>query len=51
MIALINNHPIIKHNITTGQSYSSFVHFVKHEILGGYELRYNVDHCYVCSSG
>ena len=51
MIAMINKHRIIKLNVTTSQSYSSFVYFVKHDILGGYELRFSVDNCYVCSSG
>ena len=42
---------IKKLNVATSQSYSSCIHFVKHEILVGYELRCNVDNCYVCSSG
>ena len=32
-ISLINKHPIIKLNAATSQSYLSFVHSVKHEIL------------------
>ena len=51
MIAMINKHPIIKLNVATSQSYSSFVHSVKHEILGGYGVRCIIDSCYVCSSG
>ena len=51
MIALINKHPTVKLNVATSQSYSSFVHSVKHEILGGYVVRCSIDGCYVCSSG
>ena len=51
MIALINKHPIIKLNVVTSQSYSSFVHSVKHDTLGGYGVRCSIDGCYVCSSG
>ena len=51
MIAMINKHPIIKLNVATSQFYSSFVHSVKHEILGGYGVRYSIDGCDVCSSG
>ena len=51
MIALINKHPTVKLNVATSQSYSSFVHSVKHEILGGYGVRCSIDGCYVCSSG
>ena len=51
MISLINKHPIIKLNVATSQSYSSFVHSVKHEILGGYGVRCIIDGCNVCSSG
>ena len=51
MIGLINKRPIIKLNVATSQRYSSFVHSVKHEILGGYEVRCSIDNCYVCSSG
>ena len=43
MIALINKPPIIKLNVATSQSYSSFVHSVKHEILGGYGVRCSID--------
>ena len=43
MIALINKHPIIKLNVATSQSYSSFVHSVKHEILGGYKMWSSID--------
>ena len=51
MIYLINKYPIIKLNVATSQSFSSFVHSVKHEILGGYGVRCGIDSCYVCSSG
>ena len=40
----------VKLNVATSQSYSSFVHSVKHEILGGYGVRCSIDGCYVCSS-
>ena len=51
MIALVNKHSIIELNVATIQSYSSFVHSVKYEILGGYEVSCSVDNYNVCSSG
>ena len=49
MIALINKHSIIKLNVATSHSYSSFVHSVK--LLCDYEVRCSVDICHMCSSG
>ena len=43
--ASINKHPIIKLDVATSQSYSSFVYSVKHTILGGYGARLTTSMC------
>ena len=51
MIAPINKQPIIRLKTETIQPYWSFVQFVKHKMLYGYEVLCKITNCYVCSNG
>ena len=39
---------LTQNNTTTVQPYSSFVQFVTHKILDGYEMLCKIANCYVC---
>ena len=49
MIALINKQSVIRFKTTTIQPYSSFVQFVKHKILDGYDVLCTISNFYYVS--